>query len=300
MSRIDEDSTSIPRFGIVIPVRHMPRELPGAIDSIIDQKIEGRRVNTRGRQDVDIVVVVDDLDPETRAVLESYSGQLRWVEGDRRGQAGAVNKGLNLTRGELVKWVNADDRLLPGALDVMHRAFLVNPDAEFAYGDTAFLDANGIMVGEHLEPSYSRFILVYGHSLFADPACFWRRSLHDRVGPISEDTRYSLDYEFWVRLVRHRVKVIQVRRRVAAFKVTGNNQTVVNHKAMRREHYDMLVRHYPAWSVIPVGIRNTILSGLLLVARALKRFRSLVERGASERGVFSRLMATAPSETNGS
>ncbi len=299
MSRIDEDFTAIPRFGIVIPVRHMPRELPGAIESILDQQIEGRRVNTGGHHDVDIVVVVDDLDPETRAVLEDYSGQIRWVEGDRRRQAGAVNKGLGLTRGEVVKWVNADDRLLPGALDVMYKAFLDHPDADFAYGDIAFLDADGKMVGEHLEPSYSRFILLYGHSLFADPACFWRRSLHDRLGPISEDTRYSLDYEFWVRLVRQRVKVIQVRRRIAAFMVTGSNQTVVHHKAMRREHYDMLVRHYPAWSVIPVGIRNRILSVLLFLARVLKRLRSRVERGASERGVFSRLMVTAPSESDG-
>lgn len=298
MSRIDKDSVSIPRFGIVIPVRHMPKELPGAIESILYQQIEGRRVNTGGHHDVDIVVVVDDLDSETRTVLEDYSGQLRWVEGDGRRQAGAVNKGLSLTHGEVVKWVNADDRLLPGALDVMHKAFLHHPEAEFAYGDIAFLDANGEMVGEHLEPSYSRFILLYGHSLFADPACFWRRSLHDRIGPINEDSRYSLDYEFWVRLVRHRVKVVQVRRRVAAFKATGNNLSMVNHKAMRREHYDILVRHYPIWSVIPVGVRNTILSGLLFAARALKRFRSLVERGASEGGVFSRLMATTPSGTN--
>lgn len=278
------------RFGIVIPVRLMPDELPGAIDSILEQEIDGRRVNADGRCDVDVIVVVDDLDPATRAVLDGYGDRIRWVEGDKRKQAGAVNKGLRSTRGEIVKWVNADDRLLPGALEAVDRAFREAPDAEFAYGDIVFLNARGEVAGEHLEPSYSPFILLYGHNLFADPACFWRRSLHDRIGPIAEDTRISLDYEFWVRLVRHRIKVVQVRERLAAFKVTGDNMSVVNHGIMKLEHYDVMVRHYPAWKVLPSRLRHAALAGLKFVARAYKWLRCRIERGARGSRDFARLM----------
>lgn len=299
MNRTDVERADRPRFGIVVPVRHMPHELPGAIDSILAQELHGRRVNQGGRKDVDVVVVVDDLDPETRSVLTNYEGRIHWIEGDGRRQAGAVNKGLELTRGEIVKWLNADDRLLPGALEAMDEVFRCRPDADFAYGDIVFLDANEEIAGEHLEPSYSRFILLYGQSLFADPACFWRRDLHVKVGPISEDTHYSLDYEFWVRLVRHRARIIQVRHRIAAFKVTGQNQSVLHHKAMRREHFDMVARHYPAWAVLPAGIRNWTLARLLFVARVLKRLRSLRERGSGEVGVFSRVMEASVSGTDG-
>ncbi len=294
MSRTESRS----RFGIVIPVKNMAKELPVAIDSILNQKIDGRKVNTCGQFDVDLIVVVDDLDPETRSILDGYGDRLRWVEGDRRKQAGAVNKGFSMTCGEIVKWVNADDVLLPGALDAVDSAFHAAPDTDFIYGDILFLDALGRPAAEHLEPSYSRFILLYGHNLFADPACFWRASLHDRIGPISEDTRFSLDYEFWVRLVKHRVKVAQVRQKLAAFKVSGNNMSVVNHVAMTTEHYDVMTRHYPSWGVLPSGIRYKGLSFLRFVARALKRVRSRIERGPSQRHTFAQLMASTMQRSN--
>jgi glycosyltransferase involved in cell wall biosynthesis len=280
-----------PRFGIVIPVRMMPAELPGAIDSILTQEIGGRRVNTGSIWDVAVMVVVDDIDPKTRAVLDGYGDAIAWVEGDKRKQAGAVNKGFGLVGGEIIKWVNADDRLLPGALAAVDRAFHDQPAVDFVYGDIVFLNAIGQFAGEHLEPAYTPFVLLYGHNLFADPACFWRRSIHDKIGPIAEDTRFSLDYEFWVRLVRNKVKVAQIRQRLAAFKVTGDNMSVVNHAAMRLEHYDAMVRHYPAWGRLPRGLRNWLLARLLFAARVVKRIRSRRERGPSKSSSFARLMA---------
>lgn len=287
------------RFGIVIPVRHMADQLAGAIDSILSQEIDGRRVNAGDRVDLDLVVVVDDLDDATRAVLAGYGDALRWVEGDGRKQAGAVNKGLGLLNAEIVKWVNADDRLLPGALTAMDRAFATHPEAAFAYGDIVFLDAAETVVGEHLEPSYSPFILLYGQNLFADPACFWRADLHERIGPISEAWKYSLDFEFWARIVRHRVPVIQVPQRVAAFKVTGDNLSVVHHRAMRQEHFDIVAEHFPGWARVPRGPRNAILSGLLPLARIVKRLRVWRERGGSPWSgsrVFARLMSRPAGE----
>lgn len=283
-----------PRFGIVIPVRMMPDELPGAIDSILSQEINGRRVNAAGANDVAVMVVVDDIDPETRAVLDGYGDAIRWVEGDKRKQAGAVNKGFGLVGGEIIKWLNADDRLMPGALEAVDRAFHDQPAADFVYGDIVFLNAKGQFAGEHLEPAYSPFVVLYGHNLFADPACFWRRSLHDKIGPIAEDTRFSLDYEFWVRLVRHKVNVTQIRQRLAAFKVTGDNMSVVNHAAMRLEHFDAMARHYPAWARLPRSLRNWLLARLLFVARVIKRLRSRLERGPSRSNSFVRLMAEPP------
>ena len=282
------------RFGIAVPVRMMPTELPGAIESVLSQTIGGRQVNTGGQRDVNLIVVVDDIDPETRRVLDSYADRIAWVEGDKRFQSGAVVKGLELVGGEIVKFLNADDRLLPGALEAMDAAFEDAPEVDFVYGDIVFHDGEGRAVGGHREPGYSRFILLYGHNLFADPACFWRRRLHDKIGPISTSTKYSLDYEFWVRLVKHRISVGQVRQDVAAFKVTGDNLSVVHHKAMRREHFDAVAQHFGFWGALPTGLRNRALAGLLLVARVLKKLRVQRQRGAQERGVFPRLMSASP------
>ena len=281
------------RFGIVVPVRKMAAELSGAIDSIISQKLNGSLVNSNGRRDVDVIVVVDDLDESTSSVLQRYVGHLRWVEGDAAGQAGAVVKGMNLLNAEIVKWLNADDRLLPGALQAVDQAFVASSTAEFAYGDVAFANTAGRIVGEHREPGYSPFIVLFGHNLFADPSCFWRSSLNERIGGISISAKYSLDYEFWVRIVKARGRVIQIRQTLAAFTVTGANMSVIHHKAMRREHFDILSQHYHFINILPKSARYAVLSLLMLVARVVKRARVLVERGQLSGGVFSRLMKGA-------
>lgn len=288
MSRIEHDRENVPTFGIVIPVRHMPRELPGAIDSILSQTICEVQV---GPKDLDLIVVVDDLDAETARVLGEYGDRIRWMVGDGRGQAAAVNMGLANVTGSIVKWVNADDRLLPGALDTMVRAFEDDPEVDFVYGDTLFQDPSGNTVGGHREPRYSKFVLLYGHNLFADPSCFWRARVNEFYGMISEETKYSLDYEFWVRLVRLGANVAQVRQPIAAFKVTGQNMSVLHRQAMLREHFDILADYYPAWHRVPATLRYRMLGWLLVVARVYKTFLAGMQRGWGEVGTFGRLVA---------
>lgn len=289
MNRIEHQT---PRFGIIIPVRLMPTELPGSIDSILEQTIDGRKVNTEGHWDVDLIVVVDDIDPDTKAVLDSYGDRIRWVEGDKRRQAGAINKGLQMTNGQLVKWVNADDRLLPGCLQAVNDAFSEDPQTAFVYGDVTFLDSRGNPVAEHLEPAFSKFILLYGHNLFADPTCFWRRDIHKDVGPIPEGTKYSMDYAFWINVIQANKSVKQIKRNLAAFKVTGQNLSIKNFRAMRNEHFDELSKHSKTLKLLPIQSRRAYLTLLLYIARTVKIINVAHQRKVFRIGRFGNIVAS--------
>ena len=266
------------RFGIVIPVKDMPLELEGCIESVLSQEVDGRLVNANGRRDVQLLVVIDYIDEESKVILQRYDSRITWVEGDRANQSGAVIKGFEIIDADIIKWVNADDRLLPGALETVDSFFRAKPETQFLYGDIEFLDTNGNFTGEHLEPSYSKFILFFGHNLFSDPSCFWRQEIHDLVGPISSNTSFSLDFEFWLRLANSNVKFNQVQQKLSAFKSTGKNMSVVNLKAMRKEHYDLVVLYYSYFDLIPTSLRYGILFLLRLCARAYKLCKVFRER----------------------
>ena len=55
---------------------------------------------------------------ETVAILREYDGEPRfhWIGEPDGGQGDAINKGVQLTQGELLAWLNADDIYLPGAV----------------------------------------------------------------------------------------------------------------------------------------------------------------------------------------
>jgi len=65
-----------------------------------------------------------------------------FVEPDRA-QSDAINKGMRIASGEIVGWLNADDVLMPGALEAVRKAFLQNPDATAVYGVGAKADRDG-------------------------------------------------------------------------------------------------------------------------------------------------------------
>ena len=50
-------------------------------------------------------------------LIKRYSDRLTgWVSEKDKGQADGINKGIERSKGEIVAWLNSDDRYLPGAV----------------------------------------------------------------------------------------------------------------------------------------------------------------------------------------
>ena len=95
---------------IIIPTYRRPHDLPVAVRSALRQ--------TYPR--VEVIVVSDGPDPDTRAAVESIAaspesgGRLRYLElASNRGPAEARNAGVRLSRGEWLSFSDDDDEVLP-------------------------------------------------------------------------------------------------------------------------------------------------------------------------------------------
>ena len=65
-----------------------------------------------------------------------------WMQEPDEGMSDAINKGFDRAKGEWVMWLNADDRLKPGALAAM-LPLLEKSAADVVYGDWDFVDEDG-------------------------------------------------------------------------------------------------------------------------------------------------------------
>jgi glycosyltransferase involved in cell wall biosynthesis len=81
----------------------------------LGQAIDSALAQTYPRTEV--VVVDDGSTDDSRAVIASYGGRVRAVLKANGGQASAFNAGLAACRGEVVVFLDADDYLLPAALE---------------------------------------------------------------------------------------------------------------------------------------------------------------------------------------
>jgi glycosyltransferase involved in cell wall biosynthesis len=169
---------------VVIPVRDMARFLPETIESVLAQ--EGC--------DVDLVVVDDGSTDGSADVARRYASErVRVVDAGRIGGiAPTRNRGVKECRAPAVLFLDADDRLLPGALARLVGALERDPALAVAYGEVRTIDAEGRVLGTGRPVIEGTPIVTPG------AACVRRRHLEQAGGfrtfPVAED------WECWCRL----------------------------------------------------------------------------------------------------
>jgi hypothetical protein len=110
----------------------------------------GDAIESALRQDhplVHVVVVDDGSTDDSRRRLQGYADSVEVVLQENRGQAGALNAGLERCRGEVVIFLDADDVLQPGIAARVVAAFAANPRAARVQFRMEVIDSTGRPTG---------------------------------------------------------------------------------------------------------------------------------------------------------
>jgi glycosyltransferase involved in cell wall biosynthesis len=166
---------------------------------------------------------------------------LRWVSEADRGQSDAINKGLQISRGDIVAYLNSDDVYRPGAFRAVADAFAEHPDAGVVVGGCDIIDGDGGTTG-HFRARLDRREDLLRYWEWGDrfcipqPAVFIRRKLVERAGGFHESLHLAMDYEMWLRLASL-TEFLVLPQTLAAFRVTDDTKT-------RRQRYAMTLEAY--------------------------------------------------------
>jgi glycosyltransferase involved in cell wall biosynthesis len=171
-------------------------------------------------------IVFDNLSTdETPALLKEFEGAgfLRYFILSDKGQSDALNRAIREARAEWVLWLNADDFMLPGAIETLAKYISSDPPFDVIYGHTLFVDGNDMPVREvrHIPYWYPMsFFRVYTPPT---SGTLFRRSvlLED---PLDERYHYTMDTEWFLR-VGSRVRVKQLNELIVAFRVIETSKT---------------------------------------------------------------------------
>jgi glycosyltransferase involved in cell wall biosynthesis len=121
-----------------------------------------------------------------------------------RGQSDAVNKGLARAKGQVLGWLNSDDRLRPGTLEKVAE-WLDSPQPRWVYGRAGMIDEGGrphasFIVGYKTwrGRKFSRLKLLT-ENFIPQMAVFWNRAIWERAGGLDNDRHLDMDYDLWLR-----------------------------------------------------------------------------------------------------
>ncbi|MBI1392444.1 MAG: glycosyltransferase [Alphaproteobacteria bacterium] len=138
-------------------------------------------------------------DPRVKAAADDFRDLLAYRRhGPDGGQSDAILEGWRHVDGDILGWLNADDALYPDALARASARFAADPGLEVVSGHTVIVDDDGAVTGYHWAVEPPGPSLLSGDTI-SQPSCFFRRSLHDRVGGLDADLHYTMDWDLWVR-----------------------------------------------------------------------------------------------------
>jgi glycosyltransferase involved in cell wall biosynthesis len=179
------------RVSVVTPSFNMKNYLRPTIESVLANLLPG---------DEYFIVDGGSGDGSTK-LIRTYENRLTgWLSEPDRCYADALAKGFARSSGEIMCWINAGDVLLSGALQSARRA-LESTRADLVFGDDFYIDEGGRVLGFSRGHVRSlRHAMLYGGWTPLQDACFWRRSLYDRVGGIDPNLRYAADYDLFLRM----------------------------------------------------------------------------------------------------
>jgi glycosyltransferase involved in cell wall biosynthesis len=109
---------------VIIPCFNAECWVGEAIDSCLRQT----------HRSLEIIVIDDGSTDCSPDILRSYGAQIRWESTPRHGGGGARNRGVSLSAGKYIQFLDADDYLLPEKIE-RQVIFLEETGAGVVYGD---------------------------------------------------------------------------------------------------------------------------------------------------------------------
>ena len=191
-----------PRVSIVMPCYQQRDFVREAVDSVLSQR----------EVDVELLVMDPGSTDGTRAALRDrkreYGDRLILCFESDRGQSDALNRGFARARGDILGWVNSDDRLVEGALRTAVARLGDRETPAWLYGRAAMIDARGQNVLRSISAykswrgrSFSRWKLLT-ENFIPQTAVFWNRAMWRETGGLDVSRHLDMDYDLWFRFAR--------------------------------------------------------------------------------------------------
>jgi GT2 family glycosyltransferase len=225
-------------------------------------------------------IVVDGGSTDgTVRLLEGSSG-IRWISEPDRGRVHAANKGAQMATGDVVAWLNADDRYEPGTLRAVGEALARAPGVAWATGYCRIIGGNGAEIRSPIT-AYKNILLrrwslplYLTQNFVSDPATFVRRDVLREVGLLDERYLMSHDYDLWLRVAQRYGPPVVLERELACFRMTETTLSMGGFERQFQEHAEIAAQ-YKVNHRVAVAVNQFVSRSIVSVYRLLRLRRRL-------------------------
>lgn len=244
--------TKSPLVSILMPVYNAEQYLSEAVVSALNQTY----------RNIELVAINDGSKDNSLTILEEFAkndSRLRIITQKNTGIVGALNRGIQESRGIYIARMDADDISFLNRIEKQVDLIESAPEAVLIATGFEVIDENSEFMYREIIPrtniDLKRALLLYNP--IAHGSVLLRKSTVEKIGGYSANCGPTEDYELWMRLSKEG-DFLGVEDLLYRWRQNRNGITFTNNAAMQ-EHTKKNIENYWRQTPISVTSRNQII-----------------------------------------
>lgn len=175
-----------PLVSIITIVLNSEKTIEKTMQSVLGQTYDN----------IEYIIVDGGSTDGTLDIIKKYGDNISWISEPDEGISDAFNKGIKLSRGEIIGILNSDDWYELDAVEKVVKAYCADPDIDVIYGDLCFYKGNKPLFVQAPNPKPKRIleVIIYNH-----PTCFIKRDCYDKFGTYDTNFKFAMDHDLLLR-----------------------------------------------------------------------------------------------------
>ena len=180
-----------PKITVITVVKNNKKDIERNINSVLNQTYKN----------YEHIIIDGKSDDGTLDVIKKYQNKISyWVSQKDDGLYDAMNKGLDLAKGDIIGILNSDDIYYEKALEYVKQYFEKYENIDFLYGTVIKYKK---LCGYNPKKIYWSFGFYTSHSV----GFFIKNKSQKKIGKYNLKYKYSADYDLFYRMiVKHKMK----------------------------------------------------------------------------------------------
>jgi len=181
---------SLPRITVITPSFQQGEFIRDTIESVLSQ----------GYENLEYIIIDGGSIDDSVEIIREYEDSLSyWVSEKDSGQSEALNKGLKKATGDIITWLNSDDKLTPGALAQVASEF--RPEVGLYFGDTLIKMSNGNSWINKVDLNMLKAQMIGGMP-FSQPSCFFNGDIfRTHALRVEDQLHMGMDYYLFLQIL---------------------------------------------------------------------------------------------------
>ncbi len=201
-------------------------------------------------QDFEYIIIDGNSKDNTLNIIKKYENHIsKYISEPDKGIYDAMNKGIQLAKGDFVWFMNAGDTIFEkNTLENIQKIFQKNPTTDVFYGDAWYIDLAGKNLGKKSEitPMLLPKNLKYQDFGMGLLVCHQAILVKREISPLYDLThKYSADIDWVIKATKQAKNITHTHQILTTYRQGGFSRKHLYNSL--KDRYKILAKHFGFW-----------------------------------------------------